>query len=240
MNGPTAKAELDRIANEYFRRSRGLSKDFYAWSRRANLLFNTQAARACIELLHSAGLFPPDKHRILEVGCGGGTWLLEFLQWGADPSSLCGIDLVPDRIGRARKFLPFSDLRVGNAAELPWPDMQFDLVAQFTVFTSILDAPLKRAVAAEMLRVLKPRGAVLWFDFRINNPKNRAVRGIGAREIRSLFPGCSIQLQSVILAPPIARLVSRFSWIAAELLHALPFLRTHYAGLITKPGAMPK
>lgn len=155
-------------------------------------------------------------------------------------SALCGIDLCTDRIERARQRLPpQSDLSIGNAAELPWPDIQFDLVAQFTVFTSILDVQLKRAVAAEILRVLKPGGTILWFDFRLNNPKNQNVRGIGAGEIRSLFPGCSIQLRSVLLAPPIARLVARCSWMAAELLHTISISRTHYAGLITKPGAPP-
>ena len=36
---------------------------------------------------------------------GAGTWLLEFMQWGADPVELCGIDLSADRIAsRASEF----------------------------------------------------------------------------------------------------------------------------------------
>ncbi len=236
---PNAKAE--RIVREYDRRACEVPSDFYAWSRRANLLFHTQTVRACVQLLHRAGLFPLNGRHILDVGCGTGTWLLEFIQWAANPAALYGIDLDANRIERARQRLPpRSELRVGDAAALPWSDASFDIVAQFTVFTSILDMQFKRAVAAEMLRVLKPGGAVLWFDFRVNNPNNRNVQGIGRREIRSLFPGCTIQLESALLAPPIGRLVAPFSWVGAELLHTIPILRSHYAGLIIKPGGPPR
>jgi len=93
---------------------------------------------------------------------------------------------------------------------------------------------LKRAVASEMLRVLKPGGVILWFDFRVNNPSNAQVRGVSAREIRLLFEGCEVQLAPVLLAPPLGRLIAGWSWPLAELLHCLPLLRTHYAGLIRK------
>ena len=36
----------------------------------------------------------------------------------------------------------------GNAADLRFPNGSFDIVFQFTVFTSILDPDLKRKVAA--------------------------------------------------------------------------------------------
>jgi hypothetical protein len=45
-----------------------------------------------------------------------------------------------------------------------------------------------------MLRILKPGGAILWFDFRVNNPANPHMCGVAAREIRSLFAGCEIAL----------------------------------------------
>ena len=226
-----AAAEAARIAAEYERRARELPADYYALCRPANLLMHEQTLRACVGMLSRASLFPPQGQRILEVGCGCGGWLLELMQWGADPAALCGIDLSGERIDRARERIPTADLRTGNASDLPWPDESFDLVSQFTVFTSILDAGLKRAVAAEMLRVLRPGGAILWFDFRFNNPRNPNVRGVSAGEIRSLFAGCRIQLTPALLAPPLARLVAGWSWTLAELLHSQ---RSHYAGLIQK------
>jgi len=227
-------ADTVRISAEYERRAREIPEDFYCWSRPANLLMYQQTLRSCIAALHRGSMFPLHGRRVADIGCGVGTWLLEFIQWGADPANLAGVDLMQARIDRARRRIPQADLRLGDAGKLPWPDEAFDLVSQFTVFTSILDPALKRAIAAEMLRVLKPGGAVLWFDFRVNNPANPHVRGIRAREIRSLFAGCEIELAPTLLAPPLGRLIAGWSWPLGELLHSLPFLRTHYAGLIRK------
>jgi hypothetical protein len=66
------------------------------------------------------------------------------------------------------------------------------------------------------------------------SPANPHGCGVAAREIRSLFAGCEIALASVLLAPPLGRLIAGSSWPLAELLHALPCFRTHYAGLIRK------
>jgi SAM-dependent methyltransferase len=227
--------EVDRIRAEYQRRAREIPGDSYAWSKPWNLLFHQHAVRGSIGMLQRTGLFPLNGHRILDVGCGDGTWLLDFMQWGANPQLLCGIDLNVDRVEGARRRLPQSDLRIGNASEIPWPNDFFDLVTQYTVFTSILDPELRQASAAEMVRVLRPGGAILWFDFRFNNPRNSNVRKVGARELRSLFAGCDIiELEPILLAPPIARLVTRLSWPLAECLNLFPFLRTHYLGLVRK------
>jgi SAM-dependent methyltransferase len=226
--------EVDRIRTEYERRAREIPTDSYAWSKPWNLLFHQHVVRGCIRMLQRAELYPLAGRTIADVGCGDGTWLLEFVQWGADPELLCGIDLSAGRIESARHRLPQADLRTGSASEVPWPDESFDLVTQYTAFTSILESELRRAAAAEMLRVLRPSGAILWFDFRCNNPRNANVRKVGARELRSLFPNCEVELEPILLAPPLARLVARRSWVLAECLNVFPFLRTHYLGLIRK------
>jgi len=232
-------SESARIAAEYQRREEQIPAGSYIWSHPSNLLLHQQAVRGCIAMLDRAGRFPPRGKAIADIGCGDGAWLLEFAQWGASPDSLAGIDLNRERVQRARQRLPQADLRTGNAGELPWPDGSFDLVSQFTVFTSILDPAMERAVATEMLRVLKPEGVILWFDFRCNNPWNKNVRGIGAQRIESLFPGCQVDLAPVLLAPPLARLITgktitAWSWPLAELLYTIPLLRTHFAGLIRR------
>jgi hypothetical protein len=38
----------------------------------------------------------------------------------------------------------------------------------------------------------------------------------------------------VTLAPPIARRLAKWSWLACELLHVIPWLRTHDLVLIQK------
>jgi ubiquinone/menaquinone biosynthesis C-methylase UbiE len=232
--GAAAVGEIDRIRKEYARRAREIPTDFYSWSRPVNLFFHVQVVRAAIRALVSRGLFPLEGRTAADIGCGTGTWLLEFLQWGAEARNVYGIDLDDARIERARRRLPGANLEAGDARHLPWPSGIFDVVTQFTMFTSILEPDLKRAIAAEMLRVLKPGGAIIWYDFIFDNPRNPNVRGIKAPELRSLFPRCAVALTRLTLAPPLARLVVPVSWNLAELAEKVPFLRTHCLSAIVK------
>jgi len=227
-------SEAERVRQEYYRRRIELPADMYSLAKPVNMFFQTELCRALVPQLDQAGFFPLKGRRILDVGCGPGNWLLQFAQWGAHFPDLCGIDLDENRLAEARRRCPGSDLRQSDATHLPWDSESFDVVSQFVVFTSILDRDVKRAVAAEMMRILKPDGVIIWHDFRVDNPKNRAVRGVNASEIRELFRGYQVRLQSVTLAPPIARALVPFSWSAALLLEKVPFLRTHYLGLIQR------
>jgi hypothetical protein len=83
-----------------------------------------------------------------------------------------------------------------------------------------------------MRRVLKPDGAILWYDFSYNNPRNPAVRKVSANEIKALFTDCDVDLARVSLAPPIARRLVERSWLAASVLERLKLLNTHYFGVI--------
>jgi hypothetical protein len=87
-----------------------------------------------------------------------------------------------------------------------------------------------------MIRVLRRKGAVLWYDFAYNNPRNPDVHGVGAREVRALFPGFDASLLRVTLAPPIARrLPERLLPVLYPLLSSISPLRTHYLGFLIKP-----
>jgi ubiquinone/menaquinone biosynthesis C-methylase UbiE len=229
-----AGTELAQIAAEYERRAREIPADYYSWASAGNLLMYTQTMRAVIGMLSREGLFPLTGLRIADFGCGDGTWLLEYMQWGAQASDLAGIDLMPERIARARERVPQADLRQGSASELPWPDHSFDIVSQFLVFMNMADPALKGAVAGEMLRVLRPGGAILWFDLRVDNPRNPRAHGVRAAEIRKLFRGYRVRLAPALLAPPLARRVAGWSWPLADALQSVPWLCTHYAGLVRK------
>jgi len=82
--------------------------------------------------------------------------------------------------------------------------------------------------------VLAPGGALLWYDFAFNNPKNPHVRGISRSEVRKLFPQLVGKIKSVTLAPPLARLIVPRSWTLATFLEAVPFLRTHLLAVLIK------
>jgi SAM-dependent methyltransferase len=237
--------ELERIRAEYAWRESSLPTDRYAVSQPHVLFAQQQKQRLLLKLLVQERLVPLAGKTILDVGCGDGQQLLELVSWGARRSELAGIDLLEGRVARGRVRLGSTsdrpdaeiDLRAGDASHLPWPDCSFDIVLQNTVFTSILDDAMKRNIAREIIRVLKPGGVLIWYDFRFNNPANRQVRGIGAGELRALFTGCAIRLKRLTLAPPLARRLVPISWIGSLLLEKLIVFNTHYLGLIRKSAA---
>jgi len=236
--------EAERIRAEYASRDQRLPTDWYSLTRPAILFACQQRARSLMTALQEEGFTPLDGKKILDVGCGEGQQLVDLVSWGAEPSHLFGIDLIAARVDRASRRLGRRegeggrgpDLRVGDASHLPWAPETFDIAHQNTVFTSILADDMRKNVALEILRVLKPGGVLMWYDFLYNNPQNRNVRGIRRREIQSLFPGCDLRLQRITLAPPIARRLVPITWVGSLLLEKLIVLNTHYLAVIRKPG----
>lgn len=156
--------------------------------------------------------------KILEVGCGWGNWLLLFLGWGARAENLYGIDLLPERVETARQRLPKSEIVLGRAEKLPWTGESFDLVFQFTLFSSMVSLPSRQEAAQEIWRVLKPGGHFVSFDYFISNPANPNTVGIGKRELVRLFPDASFHFQRLGVFPPLAR---RLAPVSVSLVHLL-------------------
>src|SRR5262249_47097992 len=145
-----------------------------------------------------------------------------------------GIELDAGRAKRAQELLPVADLRVGDATALPWQNETFHLVIASTVFTSILDAEVRRLVAQEITRVIAPGGGLLWYDFAVNNPSNPNVRKVDRSELKQLFPELKGAMRSVTLAPPLARFLVPRSWFLATFFEAIPLLRTHLLAVLVK------
>ena len=230
------RSEVDRLQavyREYAVRGFGHSK----WSpaNRGNQEVRDECRSKLRALLRENGFFPVQSRRILDVGCGGGDRLAEFAAFGARPENMFGVDLMADRIAAARKNHPEIAFALANAEALPFADGAFDLVTVFTVFTSILDTHMATNVSSEITRVLAPGGGVVWYDFRLRSPFNRHVRGISRRQIQALFPGYRMNLQSLSLLPPLARRLGRLTpWLYPRL-SAVPFLCSHYLGILRKP-----
>ena len=189
-----------------------------------------------MSLLAAQGIRSLEGLDVMEVGSGTGGNLIEFLQLGVAPERLVGNDLLIDRIEQARRVLPESvRLYPGDAAALPFGEATFDIVYQSTVFSSILDDPLQASIAAAMWRWVRPGGGVLWYDFIVDNPSNRDVRGVPLKRVRALFPQASISARRITLAPPIGRRVCHIHPAAYGVFNLLPFLRTHALCWIQKP-----
>lgn len=228
-------SERERILSEYRRRDQSPDAQRYRSDSPSVRLEQTGRRRVAETMLRRAGAFPNRSSHCLEVGCGAIGWAAELLAWGVVPACVHGIDVSATRIEQAHERLPDADLRVGDAAALPWDDRSFALVIASTVFTSILDPAVRRDVASEIVRVLAPGGALLWYDFAFNNPRNPNVRKVDRRELRQLFPQLSGDVQTLTLAPPLARIVAPVSRPLANVLAAVPFLQTHLLAVLKKP-----
>ena len=97
-------SEVDRLRDvyrEYGERDWGKTK--WSVTNRGNQAIRREREQKLEQLLQRAGFFPLDQRRILDVGCGTGETLAGFAAWGARPENLFGVDLLPDRIRRAKE-----------------------------------------------------------------------------------------------------------------------------------------
>ena len=221
-------SEQQRIHQTYAQRAekRGGSAT-YSLGDPAHLFTIQSRQRAIVRRLGREGLWPLAGRDILEVGCGSGGVLLELLSYGADAERLHGTDLLAERVTAAHRRLPHVAVTCADGGRLPYGDESFDLLLQFTMFSSILDQALCYTVANEMRRVLKPGGLILWYDFWLN-PLNRHTRGIRPPEIRGYFPNSQYSFERITLAPPLSRRLVPLSWAGAVALEATSILNTHY------------
>ena len=235
MKDPDVAREERRIKSAYQKINKPAS--YYSWFDQGNLFLIHERERLILQRLRRHDREPLAGSRFLEVGCGSGHWLREFIKWGVAPNDVTGIDLREEVLPIAANLCPQGvTLQCMNGSTLDFPDESFDLVLQSLVFTSILDDGMKHHMAQEMLRVLKKTGLLVWYDFHVNNPWNPNVRGVRKAEIMRLFPNCHIELERVSLAFPVAKFFAPWSWMTCYFLSWLRFLNTHYLGVIQKRG----
>ena len=229
--------ELQQLAERYARRGRA---DRYSLLQPDVWQLVQERQRAILQGLRSHGMTDPAALRLVEVGCGAGGNLLEFLRLGLRPEHLTACELLPERLAQARMVLPASlRLVAGDASRLDVAPGSQDLVFQATVFSSLLDDGLQQRLAQAMWSWLRPGGAVLWYDFTLDNPANPDVRGVPRARLQALFPQGRVQARRLTLAPPIARRVCRWHPALYGLFNAVPLLRSHLLAWVTKPGAKP-
>jgi len=229
-----SRREAERVRAAYARRAARGDDERYSLLNPANLYMYQRRERALLSMLRRHGLAPLAGRRIVDVGCGSGGLLADFLRYGARAEDLAGADLLAERIESARRRFPAIAFAVADASALPYAGASFDVALQFTLLSSVRDRAMRESIAAETLRVLRPGGALVWYDF-IWNPLNRDVRGIGLRELRRLYAGCAIDARRGTLAPPISRRLSRGSWTVCRLLEAAaPWLCSHYLAVVEK------
>lgn len=226
--------EIERIRKAYEKRKNEQKNKLYTYFNKGNLFIIHQREKALLNVLKNFKFSNLSKRKILAIGCGTGGILRDFIKYGAKPENLYGVDLLEDRIRIANNLSPNINFKCGDASILPFEGEYFDIIMQFTVFTSILDSTMKQRMATEMLRLLHPSGIIIWYDYHMDNPKNPDVKGVKKNQINDLFPNCYIHLKRLTLVPPITRSIAPYSWLACYILEKIPILRTHYLGIIKK------
>jgi len=193
---------------------------------------------AMIRALRSVGL-DPQAAQVLDVGCGDGASLWLLMRLGFEAGNLHGVDLLESRIADARAKHPLIHFDCADATRLPFEDGSFDLVMESTMFIHATDEELARRIAAEMIRVTKPGGALLISDWRYAKPRNRHYKAVTSQRLAGLFEtGALTQFQNRYrgsLLPPVGRFFSkRSAWSYFAVQALFPFLSGHMVTVLKK------
>lgn len=231
------RSEHERIQQRYVERDASAAlTGFWRLDNPVVLHLAQERERVALALLAEAGLALARCQRVLDVGCGGGGEFALLLRWGARLDALVGADLMLPRLQLAqRQWGP--RFAVASGAALPFADASVDVVVQNVVFSSIVDDALRRQVAAEMLRVLRPGGFVFWYDAERSRNRDPHFRDVPRADLESLFPGLQWRQRRLSTHLGLLRrahaLAGRAGMAALEL--AGPLLKTHLLALGHKP-----
>jgi ubiquinone/menaquinone biosynthesis C-methylase UbiE len=168
--------------------------------------------RANIRALQGLSL-DREQARVLDVGCGTGSSLIQFLRLGFHPEKLAGVDSSAERIAQARATFPNVDFRCESAESLSFEDSIFDVVFESTLFMMLTSEDIARRIAGEMLRVTRSGGYLMLADWRYAKPRSTDHRAMSAKRIATLFSvGYTTDVvarERGALVPPLGRLLSR-------------------------------
>lgn len=236
MKNKCESSEVQNVRERYERRKQLPEISIYSMLNPAVYKGVQEKERAIIKWINSCCISPLQDKTILEIGCGSGSNLTEFIRLGFRPENIVGNELLDERAEVARHLLPeATKILLGDASVLEIEDSSFDIVYQSTVFTSILDNDFQQKIADKMWSLAKPGGGILWYDFIYNNPKNPDVRGVPLSRVKELFPhSTGIKIWKITLAPPISRVVTRIHPSLYTLFNLIPLLRTHVLCWIPK------
>lgn len=173
---------------------------------------------------------------VLDLGCGSGG-LADLMRLALGEVSWTGVDLLPEAIAEARATRSWATWVEASVDRLPLADSSFDVVVASTLFSSLPTSSLQADVAAEIARVLRPGGWLLWYDLRYDNPRNLAVHGMTVDALARLFPTWRADLRSMTVLPPLARKLGRFTSAAYPVLEMIPLLRSHLVGRLQRPAS---
>lgn len=172
--------------------------------------------------------------KIIEAGCGTGEKTRLLIELGAGPRDIHAFDKEPENVARAAATINGPSFAVADGRDLPYPDRTFDAAVLFLYMSVLEPAGVRPRAAAEIRRVLKEDGFVLWYD--TTESGGGYLWGLGKSEIRGFFPGYKARLISFGLRYRRARHTVYKSFELARLLAKSGLARSHLLGTLT-PGS---
>lgn len=161
------------------------------------MLFKSQVNEYMFShLLMSNGVMDVANLKVLDCGCGDGQTLRKFIDLGADPENLTGIDVNQESIDLAKKLSsPYINFLVSHADELKFPDESFDLILLNGVLQLITTDNLRKNITNELQRVLMKKGFIIVTDviYQVNYKDENLVHSpINQDLLSAYFQNCSI------------------------------------------------
>jgi ubiquinone/menaquinone biosynthesis C-methylase UbiE len=189
---------------------------------------------------------------VVDLGCGSGifTYLLRQRRF-----EVAGLDISPKLLGLARRKYPDLQFDEGDVEALPYKDASVDGVLLSGIVHHLPDG---RRCAAEVMRVLKPKGRFVAFDPNRANPfmylyRDRSSpfyssvgvtaneRPIRAREAAETFRAAGLEvctdylsgLSYRYIASPLARVALPIYNLFDEWMFRPGFMKPHSAFVLT-------
>lgn len=187
-------AEIDRLKAAYINRDDNIyspswKESIYHPRHPLGRLFYEHNYNILVDALNAIDL-PLENSKVLDFGCGTGGWLRLLVEMGAKTKNLTGIDLSASRVATAKQNNPAINWRQEKGDRISFASDQFDLVMQIVVFSSIININLARTLLAELQRVTKPGGYILWIDHKNNH--SETLSGYSIEQLSGYLPDCSL------------------------------------------------
>ena len=156
--------------------------------------------------------------RVLDAGCGGGSFLPLIGRLVGKDGHITGIDLSAENITTAKmvvqnaKFDQIAELKVGSCLEIPYPDNYFDGVWCANVVQYLSREETSKAFA-EFFRVCRPGGIVAIKEFDLTMvqfyPMDPALLWREINAARTLFP----PFDRMLLIPELYQLMNDVGFV---------------------------
>lgn len=162
----------------------------------------------------------PAGAKVLDAGCGSGTNSLWLARQGF---SVTGVDFSEFALGKAKEqarsdgLAERIDLRVGDLTRLEFADAGFDAVFCIGVLMHIPDV---EAALEELVRVLRPGGALVIAESNARAPETYAFRlywRIARRNVRVDNRPCGVEVRSETPAGPLLSRKASIGWLTRFL-----------------------